>query len=413
MNRKLSLILAAVLLSTLLLSAASAEIISFDGTVTVKDTVEVYAPIGGSVADVAFNAGETVKTGDTLVTLKTTKVYATMDGTITGIFGEPGDSCDTVTTRYGAVMYMEGTSRFTITGSTEYAYNSTDTKCVHIGEQVYLISRSDSTHTGTGEVTAVSGTSFTVEVKTGTFETSESCDIYRGTAKITSKRIGRGSTTRVAPTAVTGTGSIVSFAVQNGDTVTRGQLLFETLDGSFDGLYMSGSAITATADGVVGSVSATKGGAVQKDAVVAVIYPTGSMRIEGSVAEADLSYVHVGDTVELEMNWNPDDDQLLTGTISMISSMATTSAEGSTTYTVYIDFTPDENIRYGMTCLVSTIDTAEPAAEAEEAEEAEEAAETPAAEENAQQWGERPEGAPEGMPEGGFPQEGVTDNAGN
>lgn len=364
MNRKLSLLLSALLICALLITSASAEIISFDGTVAAKDTVEVYAPIGGSVADVLVSAGETVKNGDVLVALKTTKVYATEAGTVTGVFGQAGDDASTVASRYGAVMYIEGESSFTVSASTDNAYNATENKFVHIGETVYLVSRSASTHTGTGVITAVSGTSYTVEVKSGTFEAGESCDIYRDAKHTTTKRIGRGTTARVNPTAVTGSGSIVRYAVKNGDTVTRGQLLFETLTGSFDGLYMSGDTIVATADGVVGSISAQRGGSVSKDAAVAVIYPAGSMRVEGAVAEADLSYIKVGDKVELEMNWNPDAAPL-TGTVSMISSVATTSGS-DTTYTVYIDFTPTSDIRYGMTCLVSTVEPEEVPAPAPE-----------------------------------------------
>lgn len=421
MTRKLSLILAAVLLSTVLLSSAMADIITFDGTVAVKDTVEVYAPIGGTVETVPFQAGQAVKAGDTLVTLKTTKVYATQDGTVTGIFGRVGDSADTVTSKYGAVMYIEGNSKFTLSATTDTAYNSTETKMIHIGETVYLFSRSNAAHTGSGVVTAVSGTGYTVEVRKGTFEHGESCDIFRDAKQTTKLRIGRGTTSRTAPEAVSATGSIVRYAVKNGATVKRGDLLLETLTGSFDGLYMSGTSITATVDGVLGSVSAAVGGAVNKDSVTAVIYPTGSMRIEGNVAEADLAYIHVGDAVEIEMNWDPDNSNRVQGTVSMISALANTDASGNTTYTVYVDFTPDTNTRYGMTCSVSTIETVDPAAvepetetEADEAEATEEAEEQDA---SAPQFpGQLPEGFTGEMPEGGFPgfpQEGVTDNGGN
>ena len=44
-------------------SAACAETISFSGTVAVKDTYEVYAPIGGTVDTVEVKEGDTVKGG--------------------------------------------------------------------------------------------------------------------------------------------------------------------------------------------------------------------------------------------------------------------------------------------------------------------------------------------------------------
>lgn len=361
MTRKLMTLVSLLLAAMLLCSAAVAETISVSGTVTVKDTCEVYAPIGGTVLNVAVEAGQTVKAGDVLATLRTNKVYATENGVVTGVFGQPGDAADTVSSRYGAVMYIESERKYTVSASTDNAYNATANKLVHVGETVYLTSRSDSTHKGEGVITSVSGTSYSVEVTSGTFDPSESCDIYRQSDRAAASRIGRGTTARVNPTAVTGSGSIVSYAVKNGDTVTRGQLLFETLDGAFDGLYMSGSQILATVDGVIGSLNLNQGSSVQKNAVAAVIYPAGSMQIEAKVNESDLGYVHVGDAVTIEMNWNQDDEVLLNGTIAMISAVANTGSD--VTYTMYIDFTPDANTRFGMTCVVNTVEAEANAAE--------------------------------------------------
>lgn len=61
------------------------------------------------------------------------------------------------------------------------------------------------------------------------------------------------------------------------------------------------------------------------------------------------------------------------GTISRISRVASASSDASAaaaadaatgesedvTYTVYIDFTPDENTRFGMSAIVSTLDGSE------------------------------------------------------
>ena len=44
--------------------------------------------------------------------------------------------------------------------------------------------------------------------------------------------------------------------------------------------------------------------------------------------------------------------------ISAVADEAQVSADGETetTYTVYVDFTPDENTRYGMSAVVSTLE---------------------------------------------------------
>ena len=363
-NRKalLSLLLIAALL---LAQAALAETITFTGTVAASETHEVYAPIGGKVESVNGEAGAKVGASDVLVSLSTTKVYAEEAGTVTGVFGQPGDSAETVSSLYGAVVSIEGESVYSIAASTDNAYNSTATKFIHVGESVYLSCYSDGKHTGTGVVTAIEGTDYTVRVTSGEFLIGETVNVYRGESAVSTKRIGRGTLNRTSPTAVTGSGSIVSIAVSAGDAVQRGDLLFETLDGSFDGLYMSGSEITAGVDGTISELNAQKGGNIQKDEVVAVIYPEGAMRVEAQVEEANLASVHVGDPVSIELIWNQDEEVTYPGTISGISAIATSASgesmdgDSSVTYTVYVDFTPDENTRYGMSAVVTTLDEEE------------------------------------------------------
>ena len=380
-------ILVSLLLVALLLPCALAETITFTGTVAAGATHEVYAPIGGTVDKVEAVAGQRVGEDDVLLRLSTTKVYAEEDGTVTGVFGQPGDNAETVASKYGAVMYIEGESVYSIAASTDNAYNSTATKFVHVGEAVYLSCYSDGKHTGTGVITAIEGTDYTVRVTSGEFLIGETVNVYRGESAVSTKRIGRGTLNRTSPTAVTGSGSIVAFAVSAGDTVQRGDLLFETLDGSFDGLYMSGSDIAAGVAGTISQIDAQQG-----------------MRVDAQIEEANLACIHVGDPVSIELVWNQDEEVTYDGTIAMISAIADSAdaaAEGerSVTYTVYIDFTPDENTRYGMSAVVTTLDreaeTAEAPEEAEQAEEAEETVENPDF---------RPEDMPEGFDPGNLPE---------
>ena len=365
MKRQLKTILTGATLCALLSPAALADAISFTGTVAAGKTLEIYAPIGGTVDSVAVEPGQTVRAGDVVATLATEKVYATESGVVTGLFGQIGDSAETVAQRYGAVLYIEGESVYTISASTDNAYNTTENKFVHVGENVYLSCYSDGSHSGTGVITAIEGTSYTVEVTSGAFLIGETVSVYRGESATTAERIGRGTLGRINPTAVSASGSIVSLAVQNGDAVQKGDLLFETLEGSFDGYYMSGSDILATADGVVAQINLAQGGRLEKGSVAAVLSPQGAMQIQAQVAEANLGLIHVGDPVEIELNWNSDAEVRYSGVISMISAIADSASGGSgegmdssesVTYTVYIDFTPDADTRYGMTAIVSTLD---------------------------------------------------------
>ena len=350
-------------LALLLSPAALADSITFTGTVAASQTHEVYAPIGGKVQTVSGDVGDRVSADTVLVELSTTKVYAEEDGIVTGVFGQPGDSAETISNLYGSVVSIEGESVYSIAASTTNAYNTTATKFVHVGENVYLSCYSDGSHTGTGVITAIEGTDYTVRVTSGEFLVGETVNVYRGDSATSTKRVGRGTLSRTSPTAVTGSGSIVSIAVSAGATVHRGDLLFETLDGSFDGLYMSGSAITAGIAGTLSQLNAQQGGTIQKDEVVAVLYPEGAMRIEASVEEANLASIHVGDPVSIELIWNQDEEVTYPGTVSGISAIADSSeaqggeTESAVTYTVYIDFTPDKNTRYGMSAVVTTQDS--------------------------------------------------------
>ena len=347
-------VFAFLLALTMLCSIALADTVSFNGTVTCKDETPVYAPIGGTVQTVEVTAGQEVSEDTVLATLKTEKVYATEDGTVTGIFGQLGDSAETVASRYGAVMYIEQNSKYTISASTDYAYSSTEAHYVRVGEQVYLKSKDTTSRYGKGLITAVNGSSFTVEVTEGDFLLSENVEVYRNEKYTAAYRIGRGTTSRMNPISVTASGSIVSIAVKDGDTVKKGDLLLETLTGTFDGYYMTGAVIYAGVSGVLNSIDLKQGSSVQKSASVATVYPTGSMRIEGSIDEEDLGLVKEGQKVSIELDWNADNEVTYEGTITAISHVA--NQGDNATYTVYVDFTPDADTRFGMGAVVTTID---------------------------------------------------------
>ena len=64
--------------------------------------------------------------------------------------------------------------------------------------------------------------------------------------------------------------------------------------------------------------------------------------------------------MNVELIWNQDAEVNYEGAISMISAIAAEGGEsGEVSYTVYVDFTPDANTRYGMSAVVSTMDEIE------------------------------------------------------
>ena len=122
--RRVALLTAALMA---LSGAAALAELSFAGHVVAKTTDTVNAPFGGLVDSVDVRAGDTVGIGDPVATLETTKVYATADGVVGGVFAEPGDDTEGIVERYGAVVYIEPTNRYTVSATTEKADNSSET----------------------------------------------------------------------------------------------------------------------------------------------------------------------------------------------------------------------------------------------------------------------------------------------
>lgn len=375
----LSLALAAALAVS---GAALAESdYDFDAKVVCVQPEYVTAAIGGTVANVPVLAGQLVKTGDTLAELNTVKVYAPADGTVTGVFCAPGDSVTDITDRYGALMYIEPDSKYTLTASTDNAYNLSENKYIHVGEQLYLAC-SDATHTGQGFVTAVNGTDFAIEVTSGSFYMGETVSAYRAENRAARTRVGRGTIERIANLSVTGGSgegdvSVAAVHVADGDAVKAGDLLMETLSGTFDARYCTGSGLVSDVDGILAATELAVGGTVNKGDVIATVYPRENLQLEVDVNEADLAALSVGAPVQISFNWNEDDEDanVYAGKVASLlySAVASEATEGESSdaaaYAAYIDFDADESIRLGMTATVRPVSTVEEEPDAETVDE--------------------------------------------
>lgn len=359
-----------LLVLTLTCLPALAETISFDGEVTAAYTREIYAASTAIVESVPVTVGQTVAAGETVALLRTNKVYAEEAGKVAAVFGTVGDLTDVVAQRYGAVLYLEGKTVYRVSASTQYAYDSIATKQAHVGERVSLRSRTNNMRVGKGTVVAVNGAEYSVHVTSGGFEENEMVTVYRGEGYEDNMRLGRGVVSLVAPTAVNGTGRIVSLAVQAGDNVERGALLMETLDGT-------GTEKTLTADlaGVVAQLNIAQGATIAENAVAVVLWPLDAMQIEFPVNENDLAFISEGDKVSLSFDWNADSDEKLTGVVRSISSIAQME-DDNTIYMAKVDFEPTASVRYGMSVTVQTVEPED----APEASTTEDAPEAPTAE---------------------------------
>ena len=141
----------------------------------------------------------------------------------------------------------------------------------------------------------------------------ETVGIFRSRDYDSSSRIGRGTVEQNAAIAVKGSGSVLKMHVSVGDPVERGELLFETVTGTLDGLYAVDNRIVSNVAGVVASVDAAPGTSVEKGAKLITVYPAGSFQIEVHVSELDLNAIHAGDKVDIEFDWDTDGTHRVTG----------------------------------------------------------------------------------------------------
>lgn len=360
---KMKFFAAVLLICILLCGMASAEV-ALDGSVISAGAQPVRAPFGGIVENVCLRPGDMVAVGDPVASIVTTRVYAPQDGTVGSICAREGDGTEAVMKRYGAVLYIEPVNKYVVSATTEKAYNSSATKYVHIGERVYLSCTQDGSHRGTAMVTGVEAadesgnTKYTLEVTGGDFYIGETVGIFRSADYASSTRIGRGTVAQNTAIAVEGAGSILKLHVAAGDSVERGQLLFETVEGTLDGLYAGDSTIVSDVAGIVASVDVQNGAAAAKDGNLITVYPLASLQVEAQVYVMDLADIAVGDSAEIEFDINPDSLQRYAGRVESISYIS--SGEGSQKYyNAYISFEPDEQVRLGMPVIVYLNDETE------------------------------------------------------
>lgn len=327
----------------------SRRMMTLTGSVVAGETKAALAPFGGLVQDVSLKPGDIVSPGDTLFTIETTKVYAPCDGTVGSVRAMVGDESKIVQGRYGALLYIEPSSRFVLDTDTKLAYNENDNKMVHVGETVYIGSRTSNDRVGKGFVTSVEGETYSVEVTEGNLILDEGVSIYRQSDFAASSRIGSGTTAASKNVAITAEGSIFRLHVAQGDTVKRGDVLMEMVDGSIGYNPFPTNVVVSDAAAIVASVDVAAGTSVSKSQTMATLYPLDRLEIAVPVTEWDLKNIQVGDTVRVELlgfyGLEP-----ATGTVAAISGLD--SGETEVAYTARIEFEASDGVRIGMSATI-------------------------------------------------------------
>ncbi len=367
--KKVIAILTVLALALALAGAALAEELSYEGAVVAGETIPIAAPFGGRMGKVPLREGDPVQEGDIVANILTTMNYAPVEGTVTGLYADEGDATEGVKERYGAVMYIEPTRKYTVEATSEKAYNTSENYFLHHGERVYLTCITDGSHQGTGVITAITDTGYTIEVTGGEFVLNEKVYVNRSESREKEKRIGSGKVKRSKPVEVTGTGSVLKLHVKSGDFVERGELLFETVEGALDGYYAPDNNVKSPVTGVISKVEKNAGDTVAKGDTLMKVIPSKSFQVQFDVPEGDLFSLQEGQAVTMQLNWDDTVEKTYPGKIVSIARMNEEVKEGTDkkVYKAYASFEPDERIRLGMTMLIYA-DAAGAPAEAEPAE---------------------------------------------
>lgn len=334
------------LLTTCLMTGTALASETFDGVVIASQAVTISAPYGGTVESVDVRQGQMLQAGQKILTLSSTKVLASQDGAIQGLFASVGDDAS------GTVMYLAPVSKYTIRASIAKAASTAQTKYVTLGEEVYIRCTKDGSHQACGVITAVDGSSYTVETTAGELYMEETVSIYRTADYASSSCIGSGSVSRTEAIALRSTGSVLRLHVQDGESVERGQLLFETVDGIISDDVITDSTVRTSQSGIAADIHVKAGQKVSQGDVLLTLYQPQDYQVRFSIPEDMLSLIRTGDRVSVSFNWN-EDAVPLSGTVTEISYVGSTSQSGETTYDGYVAFIADESVRLGMTAIVS------------------------------------------------------------
>jgi len=338
-----------MLLAVLLLPASvwAEETITANAVAQSRTVYQIVAPYSGVLKPFDWETGDAVSEGEALFALDTFKVYAPVDGTVRALFAEPGDQAASVMGQYGMLAAIEKNNPMIVNATSSGAYNKDENRIVHVGENVYLEEVNDRDNEGTGRIIAVDTKGYVVEVTGGIFDDNVSIEVYRDPSCGTKSCIGSGRTDVTVEVPVSGTGYVLSAAVQEGDSVKKGDLLYELASQDADNTLTS-AVLSAPAQGAI-ELAVPSAMQVYKGQLLAKIHDLSAIDVVASVDEMDLDRVAVGESITIVFDRYPSSD--VTGTVTSISRIGTPK-QNATYYGVTIAVTTNLELLPGMNAVV-------------------------------------------------------------
>jgi len=341
--------LLAILLIVLMLPAAAMadETVSANAVAESANVYQIIAPYSGVLKPFDWETGDVVTENELLLEMETVKIYAPADGTVRALFAEPGDQAANVMNQYGMLAAIEKDQPMVVNATSYGAYNKAENKLVHVGEMVYLEEMNDRDNEGIGRITAVTAEGYVVEVMGGDFDDNVSVEIYRNSDCSSKSCIGSGRTDITVEMPVSGSGYVLKAAVQEGDIVQKGDLLYELATQDADNTLRSPELISPS-DGAI-ELSVISGMQVYKGQMLAKVHDLSAMNVVASVDEMDLDRADIGQSVTIVFDRYPENE--LHGTVTEISRIGTPK-QNATYYDVTISLITNLEVLPGMNAVV-------------------------------------------------------------
>lgn len=346
--KKLCKALCLSLVITLMLTGAAMAESTANATVECDRMINVTAPFSGVLGAFDWKTGSDVKMGQALFTLDTIKLYAPVAGTLGAVYAQGGEDAEGAMQLYGALAAIEPSNPLRVSASIQGASDKIENRFIHVGETVYFKNTEDKVIDGEGRVVYIDGMGYIVEVTRGDYKQNTRVKLYRDSAYASDSCIGTGTISRAANVLVQGTGRVLQCHCQAGQTVAKGQLLFEVVTGNPDPSVDSAT-VSAPANGVLGAPQVVAGQQVYKGQVLTTIYDMQSLCVVAQVDEMDLGSLTVGGSVRL--CFDRYENESMDGTVMLIQKLGVPK-QNATYYQVRISVSTQKELLPGMNATV-------------------------------------------------------------
>lgn len=377
-------------------SGSISESISGSGTLTSEDVESLTVPGTVEIDTFYVEEGDTVEAGDLIATVTSSSILSAMSSVQSEIdtldeeieAASDDEVSDTITAgtagRVKKIYAEEDTSVVTTMYSSGALILLSLDGYMAVDVETDSLSKGDSVTVTTSDSDEYSGTVESVSDGTATIIITDNGPEYGDTVTVTDSsdtEIGTGELYIHSQYAVTGyAGTVESISVSENESVSSGDTLITLTDtetsANYDALlkeresleetleelikiYKEGG-VCATADGVVETIYETSSSASSmgdttsssSETTVADISAESTMTVTISVDESDILYISEG--LEAEVTISSISDDAFTGTVSEISTTAS-SDSGVTTYSATVTIDKTDSMLSGMSASVVII----------------------------------------------------------